>query len=538
VRAWRWSIGPFPLGGRELVIVGALLGALAAALYYPHVLHGGFYSDDWLLSSTYRLPTPDLSRIADTDSSGRIVLPWLKTITHALFGLHFRGHLAAAAALGAATSLFFYAFLRAVGWERLHAGLVAALVLTFPWSDSARLWTTGAANQFAICFALLGVIVALRGVGSARRGWAWHLLAVGLYAVAALTYESVGVLTLLAGLVYRLRAPWRRVLTRWVTDVAVVAPILIWSHERTARFRALPNLDQAGRDVPEFARQVWSLLGLAVRPFSIPVAIPVAGVAALLILLALRFPRDAAARTQLRRWATTAVAGLVATIAAWVAFPGTGLYPTSGGLDNRVNLAAAPALLVVLYALAVVGGVLAFQGRWRPWAPAVPIAVAAFLGLGYCYGVRGDIILWDRAAAAQNVVLDSVARALPPRPHPGTTIYTAGEAATVAPGISIFSVPWDLNYALKLRWHDVTLRGFPLVGTAGIECGQAGVRAVAPPNPVGVIPGGYDASTSSGYGHAVVVSVPTARALPINDRSTCERIRASVVAGPIIDPHP
>src|SRR5213592_2825439 len=90
-----------------------------------------------------------------------------------------------------------------------------------------------------------------------------------------------------------------------------------------------------------------------------------------------------------------------------------------------------------------------------------PRAFSCFAA-GYAYRVRGDIVLWDRAAAMQQDVLRSIARALPTGPPPATTIYTYGHAADVAPGIPIFSVPWDLQGAVQTRYHPSD-RGFPLV---------------------------------------------------------------------------
>jgi hypothetical protein len=56
-----------------------------------------------------------------------------------------------AIALGVATSVCFYAFLRALSIEPIHAAAIALLSLLFPWSEAARLWPTASINNLAVC---------------------------------------------------------------------------------------------------------------------------------------------------------------------------------------------------------------------------------------------------------------------------------------------------------------------------------------------------------------------------------------------------
>jgi hypothetical protein len=536
-RAWRWALGSTPLGARELVLGGVLLAAAGAAVYYPHVLHGGFYSDDWSLSTFYRLPTPDYGRAVDVLDhilGARPLLARLQPVSHALFGLDFRGHLALAALLGVLTSTCLFAFLRVTELEPLHALAVAGLALIYPWSDGARLWTTGSVNQVALCLGLAGAAVALRGLSArSRRAVALHVLALVLYAGAVLTYESVGPLLLLAGVLYVIRTSWRAAWPRWTADVLVVGSLLAWSRAKSAEVRFVPSVDQVLDDVAEFLRQAWSVVGLSVRPFLVTPAVPIAAVAVLLLLLVLRFPREPAARRALFRWLTIAGGALVALVAAWAPFLGSTLHPLDTGINGRVNMVAGPALVLCVYSLAGAAGVLACRGRWRAWAPAVPLATAAVLAAGYAYRVRGDIVLWDRAAAMQADVLRAIDRALPARPPAGTTIYTYGHAADLAPGIPIFSVPWDLQGAIQSR-YDASDHAYPLVVDAHLVCTARTVYPVAAPHVYGVLGGGYGPAQGAVYGRAVVIDVRTARARPIADRGSCRQAAAAVQPGPII----
>src|SRR5207247_10674065 len=127
------------------------------------------------------------------------------------------------------------------GLEPVHALAVAGLALVYPWSDGVRLWATGSLNQVAVCLGLAGATIALRGVAAPRlRGVAVHGLAVLLYAAAVLTYESVGLLLMLAGALYVGRARWRVVWPRWLADVLVVGALLAWSRARSADVRVVP----------------------------------------------------------------------------------------------------------------------------------------------------------------------------------------------------------------------------------------------------------------------------------------------------------
>jgi hypothetical protein len=534
---WRWATEGSPLRGREVALVALLLAAAGAVVYYPHVLHGGFYSDDWSLSAIYRLPQPDYGRavhLLDGILGARPLLARLQPVPHVLFGLHTRPHLALAVALGVLTSLCLFAFLRTAGLARVHALAVAALALMYPWSDGVRLWTTGSVNQVALCLGLAGAAIALRGMSRPRlRGAGAHALALVLYAAAVLTYESVGLLLMLVGALYVIAGPWRVAWPRWLADVVVIGSLLAWSRARSAEVRFVPSLDQVLDDVSAFAHQAWSVIGLSVRPFLVSPAVPIAAASVLTLLLVVRFPSEPNERRALFRWLAVAGGAAIAALAAWAPFVGSTLHPLDAGVNSRVNMVAGPALVLGVYALAAAAGVLVFRGRRRAWAPAVPLAIAAVLAVGYAYRVRGDIVLWDRAAALQRDVLGAIARALPAGPPAGTTVYTYGHAADVAPGIPIFSAPWDLQGAIQTRYR-ASDRAFPLVVDAHLVCGATGVYPVATPHVYGVLGQGYGPAQGAPYGRAVVVDVRTARAVEITDRSACTRAAAAVRPGPII----
>ena len=217
------------VGALEMAIATALLAVLGAVALGPHVVHGGFYNDDWAFSTTYRYREhPGILGAMEAFSwmSFRpLAMVWWP-LNHGLFGTDPTGHLALAAAAAVVVSAGAYLVLRMLGMARLHAGAVSGLVLLFPAGDASKLWAAAAIALPAIAAYLFGTAVALRGLRSqGRASWLIHAGAVGLYLVSVLTYEVASGAVLVSILIYRLRTGWRRAASRWIVDVAAILPV-------------------------------------------------------------------------------------------------------------------------------------------------------------------------------------------------------------------------------------------------------------------------------------------------------------------------
>jgi hypothetical protein len=458
----------------EVLVAGVFLACVGVIVYGPHVLHGGFYSDDWGNAAGYKFAHPPRywNNVVgfEHELGGRPVLALLLPLPHALFGVHPGPQIGLALALGVATSLCFYVLLRSLSIAPLEAGAIGVLVLLFPWADSIRLWPTASLNTLAVCFFLLGLVLALRGLAhGGRRSLAMHAGAVVLYLLSVLTYEVAAGAILLSGFLYLGRAPRRTALRLWAVDVVLVLVALTYSLATTTGARHVGSLSQRVSDVPTFVRQSVSLLGRALVPLGSP------GVAVKATALLLASAVIAAALFRLRRapdprlWFWTIAIGVAAVGigAAYFILLGSYLHPLDQGTANRGNLFAALGFGALVYALIAAGA------RWlvgrAELAAALSLAVAALVAAGYGARVRDDEAHWRQASDLQRQALDVVDRQLPRLPrHSG--LLTFGYPANAAPGVPVFSESWDLVGAVQIEADDPTLRAYPVYEGVAVRC--------------------------------------------------------------------
>ena len=504
----------------ELAACAAALLVLAVAVFGSHVVHGGFYWDDWQLAARERFPpaaSPDYHGTLDLTLVGyRPVLALLLPAIHAVLGFHMWLHLALALLLAVATGLCFFAFLREAGLPAVHAGAIAALSMVFPWSDSMRLWSTAAVNTVGVCLYLLGTVAALRGLRArGRRAAVLAVTGAVLYALSILTYEVAAAAALLSVLLYARIVPWRRALGRWTLDVVAVGAPLAFVALNTPRSKEGPEglLDHAAT----IGDQALTLLARAAIPFgSPPRAVGLAAVGAIVAAAALIARR--------RRWLAIAGAAALGVVAAYVLIvPADAHYqPLAPGVNNRINLLAALPYAALVYAVAMLAGEVVFAAAPRRPAAGTVVAAAAILavGGGWIARHRADQAHWDRSRDLQDQVLAAIERALPNPPR-GATIYTYGGRTYTAPGVPVFSVSWDLTGAVRLAYDRSALRGFALPGNARLRCDDAGVTPVSR---------AYGPLQRAPYGRAFAVDVRTARATAIAGPAACRAAGRRIAA--------
>jgi hypothetical protein len=515
-----------PPRGGGVAAWGLAFLVLAAAVYGRHVLDGGFYWDDWQLAARNLYPvqsSPDYHGVLDLTLLGyRPLLALLLPAIHAVLGPHPSAHIALGLILAAATATCFWASLRAAGLEPFHAAGMAALSLLFPWADSMRLWPTAAVNTVAVCLYLAGVALALHGLrAGGRRGRRLTAAALILYALSVLTYEVAAVAMLLGVIAYARVVGWPRAWRRWALDVvAIVGPLLYVALNTPRSKESLSGQIDHARVIADqaltlAARSVVPVDGVG-RGVGLALLAALAGGAG----LALRglAPGDPA-REGVRRWLLVAAAAVLGVGASLVLFvPADAHYqPLAPGVNNRINLLAAPAYAALAYAAAMLAGtLLAAAARRRARGVAVGAVAALAIAAGWTARVERDIDTWDRSAALQRRVLDAVAHALPDPPR-GTTIYTSGERTYAAPGVPVFSVSWDLKGAVRVRLRRRDLRGYALRAASELRCGRARLypRTSA-----------YGPAEGAPYGRAFAVDVPTARATAIDSPAACRALAA------------
>jgi hypothetical protein len=506
------AVGPrSPSLSKELALVGVGLLGVGLLVVAPHVRHGGFYSDDWTNAWFYRAHGYRYMAVHAVFPR-RPVLAFLLPLPHALFGLDPSSHLAAAVALAAVASLSFFAFLRALGVEFIHALPLAFLALLFPWSDGLLLWATGSINNVALIAYFLGTVTALRGLGLTgdhrRRRTVLHGLSAVLYVVSVLTYEVAAAAILLSGLLYRARFSWRALRKRWLLDAALVlvplgALVIPASHVRVG------SLGERAADVPQFVIQGSSVFASTFLPPNTSASalkLLVLATTSTILGVALWRARRREER-ELRRWLLRAAAGASAVGLGYLMFLGYGLYPLSEGLDDRANTFAAFGFVVVTYSVVALLSVLLAR-QPGPRAAAILAAGTLLVGLGFVLRVRDDIERYDAATAQQNDELAKL-RAAVPRPPQESTIFTFGYPTASAPGLPIFGAPWDLSGAVRLLWNDPSLTAVPVDGKS-VSCGRNQARVTA-----------YDPQQAAAYGHAIFVDLSTANVRHIASRRDC-----------------
>jgi hypothetical protein len=516
---------------RELAVAWLLLGLLGVLAFGPYVRDGGFYMDDWSNAAGAFYPPGSGGFGAAVSffrelTAYRPLLVVYVPLEYEVFGMHMGLHLAWAATLGIAVSGLLYAVLRTVGLPRLDAWLLAALVLVFPWFDSLRMWMTASQVTLGVAFYLAGLWVAL--VALRRRSWPLHAASLLLFATSLLTYEIALALIAASGLLYVALVGWRAARLRWGADLVVAFAGAIWVASQTKR--ATSGLSEDLRHLKEIFLGGGTLLGravIAVGPQRTTLALAAIGCAALLALAAWRRDRGAAAPgASMTRWLLLGAAGLVIAACGWAPFiPADPYYtPSVFGMTNRVNGLAGIGLVFVVYAGCGVAGSLAVRLGAR--SPAVGRTVTALLacllGFTYLHVVDRHAAIWERAFHAEMAGLGQLKTQFPDLPD-GTTLFTSGYPANQTLGVPIFGARWDLDGAVKVQYHNGSLRAYPVLPGTRLVCDRAGVRLVGP---------GMEGIEAS-FPTARFIDVGSGRTAAPRDVAECRRTAPLFVPGPL-----
>jgi hypothetical protein len=523
---------------RETLVVAAALALLAAAVFGTHVLHRGFYYDDWDNLARTRWPDTGNGYFAGIQSTWnafgyRPALAVYLTTLYTVFDDRMALHLAWIALLAVAMSTALYVLLRELAFRRSEAAAVAALVLVFPLSDSTRLWVTAGTGSLTTCLFLVGVVLSLRAFAepARRRSLLLHVGGACFYLVSMLFAEVATVAIPAVFFLYLHRAGWRRALRRSIIDTIVVAGPAYYIASNS-------KIPQTGSDLSSRISRIRVLFdqGLTAATGSLD---PHLGIARRLVLIfgivvllaaigyLLRGP-DPAVRRELRRWVLAIPAAFVLLAAAYAIYiPADPYYvPLQPGVGNRVNVLAAIGLVILAVAVVVLAATLiasAVPAVHRPLAAGALAGVAlCLIGAGYVDTVRADAGRYDRAFTEEQAVLGLVRSRLAPPPH-GSTLYMVGAPIFEAPGVPVFAASWDFHGAVDYIYGDRSLIGYPILPGVTFVCGANSMY------PTG---GGFGQGNGAYYGMAFMVNVTTARVTAIRNRSTCAAQAATAVPGP------
>jgi hypothetical protein len=494
------------------------LGLLALLMCAAHVRRGGLYYDDWGVIALGRYPPPGGVLhglwLYYGQRPGQVL--YYAALDGAL-GLHPGLRLALAGAMVLFEAICLYALLRQLGMAARHAFAIAALALTFPFSDSTWLWGILSLTSLAIAASLLGIILALRALArSGRRALALHAASLSLYVASILSYEIFALAGLLVGLLYVRAVGFRRARARWALDGLAICAALVVARTMLPIDVATPSRTQS---LAGMAAHLGVILGQGLR-LAGAAALPFAGVSpwlgtgllvGVLALATASVCRSGGARAgpELAPWLAIAAAGAVVAIAAWAIYvPAPDHYaPGAAGTVNRMNAGAAIGIAILVYSclvlLARMLGTVAHLPRAGAGLAAMAVALA--LGGAYLKQTGADARAWDSAGADQRRLLDELHAALP-RPPRGATVYAFDAPQTVGPGIPVLNTTLDLTSALRLSFSGPSLVGVPVGAAARVACGRSGPLADG---------------VGGAYGNAYVVDVGARRAVRLTGRAQC-----------------
>lgn len=457
----------------ELCIALVGLGVVGMLALAPRMQHGGFAMDDWSNAVIALDPpsSPDFGHALSEFATFTIYRPVLVVyvpLTYFVFGMHMHYHLAFAAVLAVLVATMFYGVLRTLGIPWVHAAIISALTIVFPWSDSTRLWVTADQLTLSLFFMFAGLLIALQGLR--RPGWKWHSCAASLYLLSILTYEITLPLIACLGVLYWVCVGWRAARWRWLADltVAVAGGIWVWTNTVKTKSGISDDLAHSG----EIIKKGGEIFGRAAFPLGSPETGLVLAVVGLVLCLGvwarLAFPRRFASRGRwgLQEWLALTVAGVVLASLGWVIFvPANAYYtPSIFGEVNRVNGLAAFGLILAVYGSFGTLGALVCQTaeRGRLLATAFTALLGVVLLASYTHVLRRHIQLWNTAYDASIFAIQKTKRQLPYLPS-GTTVIASGYPAYQAPGVPILATDWDYDGMVKMEYDDISLSAYPLL---------------------------------------------------------------------------
>ncbi len=520
---------------KEVLLACAGMTLVAAAVFGPHVSGWGFFLDDWADAANRFYPAggDSFSNVMTYFSSTfqyRPVLVVFTPLKYFIFGSDMPAQFVWTLFLAVAIATMIYAILRTLGVPWVHAGLIGALTLIYPWFDSTRLWESANPAPLSITIALAGFCLAL--VGLARRSWRWHVGAAFLYLISVLTYEVTLPLILVAGVVYTVRAGWKEARWRWAADIVAAVAGGLWVGTHTTR-----SVEGLSADFSHLGEIIESGSTIVARSF-LPVgqnthrtamlllaaAVLIAGVAVYL------WRRRSGAGEEgwgLRGWLLLAAAGLTVTVLGWTIYiPADPYYtPNIFGVGNRVNALAGYGLVVLAYALvgiacSVVAEFLPTARRYVAYA--VPI-LAVVLGAAYVHVLDRHIGVWEEAYSIQRAGIAKM-KSIYPKLPPESTVFTSGYPSNLSPGVPIFAASWDENGMIKLEYEDGSLSAYPMTEGTAVVCGPEGISLEGP----GAVP------IVSPYGKAHLLNLGNGEHVTPRSRRQCLAVSGRYVPGPTV----
>jgi hypothetical protein len=528
----------------ERVLAFAFALIVAGIAFEPRIRVGGFNADDWADYASFKFPQTVGFHSAlgalENAAGSRVghMLYWF--VSFSLFGSHAKLYAAMAALLAAFLAFSVYMLLRELRFSIGQSLAMMVLTIVAPSVETMRFWFTVGGLQICLALFFLGLTLALRAfVAPDEQRRRLHAVSWVLYLASAVYAETALPLMAVCILVYLTRANVVSSLRRWAFDMAIVVVGYVATLQFVnshAGFGKLPSsmwLTHANL----IAGQTLTIFTKMLGPVSTDDrTLGLAGVGVLATACFVLWRRgnlSANSRRELQRWGFTFLVCLAAIIAIYTVFVPAMLYyePLGLGLATHINSATAAPLAIGIFAVLMLAKVVCvelFSGlipRVGYVAMAWVVAWYAVIAIGSLKDVRSDAHIWALASARDYHVLHVLTTDLP-RPVHNATVYTFGEAGTVALGMPIFYTSWEQNSAVKVAYDRSDLSSYPMVAF-GLQptCTAKGVTASVESTVV---------NAPSPYGQSYFLDVPSGRYERIDSVAACTAALPHFQVGPYV----
>lgn len=513
----------------EVVLSGALFAVLALAIYLPHIIHGGWYLDDWTyIAQMSEAGGPlDVMRVMQSNTY-RPGLALSLNLFYAIGGEGHAGYLTIGALLAAAQGWLFYLVLRTLRLCVAVAAVVAAILVVLPVIDATRLWLSAFPAQVGGVLYLLGVLVALHGLTekTGRKAVAWHACAAALYCAAVLTYELAAGLIVVTPLLYMVRSGWRPALRRWLPDLASIAVAMAIMAPRGAAERGPhTSLDF----IWDRANQILTQAEVVFRGL-LPFPDVLGGQLGVLLLLfgmlgsGIAIGRRDETGTGLLTWARIAGLATVFSLAGLVMLlPAEPYYvPGASGPGDRSGALAAFGAVLLLAALIVLGlaGLGALLRR-----PRLGFALAGLLvlvtGVNLATREVHQQQFWTDYWQKQQGIVANIGGALGGTVPANAAIVTFDEPVIEPGGAAPFTASWDLKGAVWQTYGQPEVVARPWTPETICESSSAYFSDEQPEE------------RNFSYGKLFFIDVEARTARRIRDQAACKAIAGEMSGEPV-----
>lgn len=473
----------------------AFLAVVTAASLLPYVGDLGFYYDDYTVLRRMSL-SEDQSLFGLYDAvrpaTGQRPLQAFTFATlYRFFGADPLGYHVWNAVLLVAIAALLYLVLRELRLPRLICVAVPLLYSTLPHYATNRFWVDAFQINVSIACYLLSLYAGLRALrASVPALIAWALIAVLGIIASLLAYEVVFPLfalnlALIWSTVRRLEHGVNRRAAPIVTGAIAVAILVVGFTKLALVAEHGQNTYQIGFEdgfphhvaylisgsiklylgtyFVAFPYVIWWILA---HHFSVVNAV-VAGIVGLFSLAYLwrlgRREPDVFDTSGTSR--VLVGVGLLAVVLGYVIFlTNQNVLFRSAGIDNRVNAGSALGLAGVL-----VGTIGWLVGRLEPRRRAVVFStgVACAVAAGV-FVIQTVASFWTSAAEQQRAIITAIAQTSDSKPA-WRTLILDGVCAENGPAV-VFADEWDLTGALRVHYHDASLKA---------DVAQEGMQATA-----------------------------------------------------------